>query len=867
MPARESWLLVRALVALAALAATTNAQECATVSGVRTLDFTASTGVGFSHAMPGATTGDMLFARKPTAADLRREAFLARGAGELLAVSAEPDAQLQLPDLILERGQRHTVLWPLNGTCALKAYEAVFALVPTAGFFVRDADAQTTAVLVPNTFNQASLQYTCADAALGAKPGTIYVAQAPTARVLTTASTPASAVQLRATHAAATAYPESLVLHVEPGYAGAGGAGFAQRVGTAGAWAAQTEVRARLVAGSAQPTPAHMALLLTRGELRTDADWSGLVCGTPAAAGATHASYDVCRGGGGAPSHAQVVDGLVVPLWRDDCCSLLQPRAAVASVSGGGLVATATLGTGAGALWAYPALAQTRRLCTPGADTATQVFPCRWPDALASPWPTDDGTAGPYFFDQVLVPERGWVLVCVGGGAKIAHAAGLQAAPNAPADAYAFTAGAFVHGDTGPRGACAHTCPAGDTYTNVRGELAWTPAVPAGEDAAQQLWLYAVFMLGDSDACLQHACDASALDAHGPAYLATERAVHALTLFPGTELDLVAPQSGTRRRVALGAPKTVPRATALQRLRALALRPRFVHLPGGVAPLPANVRRRLLAVASDAPRAEGAVAAREVLGVDPLDMIEHAVCRVSKGTECRALRADFDAGTRERYCRPETEIIAELQPVFARAIPRYQVMVTGVERPQFDALCVQAGPGRLLLQDQAAIYEQSAKLVVSSTGEIKGIYFLESVLKDKGINSIKAEEGRSLRSVVRSCATVSDFTNTDCGMVPETKSEEWPWGISALIVFAAVLIAGMAVFLVTLRCRAAQRAPSGPCAPEENTLLPPPQMQYALPPPMQYAPPPMQYAPPQMHCAPPRVQPYPPRSAYMQMPH
>ena len=864
MPLRDCWLLVRALVAVAALAATTNAQECATVSAVRTLDLTASAGPGFSHAVPGASAGDVLFARQPTAADVRREAFLARGAGQLLAVTAEPDAQLQLPDLILERGQRHTVLWPLNGTCALKAYEAAFALVPTAGFFVRDADAQTTAVLVPNTFNQASLQYTCADAALGAKPGTIYVAQAPTARVLTTASTPVSAVELRATHAAATAYPESLVLHVEPGYAGAGGAGFAQRVGTAGAWAAQTEVRARLVAGSAQPTPAHgahMALLLTRGELRTDADWSGLVCGTPAAAGATHASYDVCRGGGGAPSHAQVVDGLVVPLWRDDCCSLLQPRAAVASVSGGGLVATATLGTGAGALWAYPALAQTRRLCTPGADTATQVFPCRWPDALASPWPTDDGTAGPYFFDKVLVPERGWVLVCVGGGAKFAHAAGLQAAPNAPADAYAFTAGAFVYGDTGPRGACAHTCPAGDTYTNVRGELAWTPAVPADEDAAQQLWLYAVFMLGDSDACLLHACDASALDAHAPAYLATERAVHALTLFPGTELDLVAPLSGTRRRFALGAPKTVPRATALQRLRALALRPRFVHLPGGVAALPAKVRRRLLAVASDAPRAEGAVAAREVLGVDPLDMIEHAVCRASGGKECRALRADFDAGTREGYCRPETELIAELQPVFARAIPQYQVMVTGVARPQYHALCVQAGPGRLLLEDQAAIYESSAKLVVSATGEIKNIYFLESVLKDKGINSIKAEDGRSLRSVVRACETVSDFTSEDCGMVPATKSEAWPWGIWALIVFAAVLIAGMAFFLVTWRCRAAQRAPCAPGAPEEDTLLQQPQMPYAPPPQMQYAPPPqMQYAPPPMH-------PYPPRSGYMQMPH
>lgn len=864
MPPRRRWLL---LGALAALAAPARAQDCATVSAVLALDLTASAGPGFSHAVPGASAGDVLFARQPTAADVRREAFLASGAGQLLAVSAEPDAQLQLPSLILERGQRHTVLWPLNGTCAVKAHEAAFSLVATAGFFARDADTQTTAVLVPDSFKQASLQYTCADAALGAKPGTIYVAHTPTARVLKTASTPASAVELRAAHETALAYPEALVLRVEAGYAGAGGAGFAQRIGAAGAWVAQTEVRARLVAGSAQPTlahGAHMALLLTRGELRTDADWTGLVCGTPAAGGATHASYAVCRGGDELPSNAKVVDGLVVPLWRDDCCSLLQPRAAVASVSTGGLVATATLGTGPGALWAYPALTQTRRLCAPGADAQTQVFPCRWPDALASPWPTDDGTTGPFFFDKVLVPERGWVLVCVGSGMKFAHAAGLQVAPNAPADAYAFTVGAYVFGDTGARGTCAHTCPDGDTYSNMRGELAWTPVVPAGEDAAQQLWLYAVFMLGDSDPCLLHACDASALDAHASAYLGSVRPVHSLTLFPGTELGVVAPESGRRRRLALGVSKGVPRATALRRLRTLAQHPRLLHLSASVSPLPAAVRRRLLAVANDAPRAEGAVAAREVLGVDPLDMIEHAVCRASGGKACQALRADFDARTRERYCRPETEIIAELQPVFARAIPRYTVMVTGVARPQYNALCVQAGPGRLLLQDTKAIYEQSAKLVVSSTGEIKGIYFLDNVLKDKGINSIKAEDGRSLRSIVRSCETVSDFTSEDCGMVPATKSEAWPWGIWALIVFAAVLIAGMAVFLVARGCWSAPQPATAPCAPEQATLLQQSQAQYAPQPQPQ-----PQYAQqPQPRYAPqPQMLYHPQYTGYAQMPH
>ena len=80
MPPRRRWLL---LGALAALAAPTRAQECATVSAVRTLDLTASAGPGFTHAVPGGSAGDVLFARKPTAADVRREAFLARGAGQL----------------------------------------------------------------------------------------------------------------------------------------------------------------------------------------------------------------------------------------------------------------------------------------------------------------------------------------------------------------------------------------------------------------------------------------------------------------------------------------------------------------------------------------------------------------------------------------------------------------------------------------------------------------------------------------------------------------------------------------------------------------------------------------------------------------
>ena len=96
-------------------------------------------------------------------------------------------------------------------------------------------------------------------------------------------------------------------------------------------------------------------------------------------------------------------------------------------------------------------------------------------------------------------------------------------------------------------------------------------------------------------------------------------------------------------------------------------------------------------------------------------------------------------------------------------------------------------------------------------------------------------------------------------MVPTTKSEDWPWGIWALLVFAALLIAGLVVFIVAVRCRGATPAARGPFAPEETTLLPQPQMLYAPQPQMQYAPQPQMPCapPPRMPCAPP-----PPHMAY-----
>ena len=79
-------------------------------------------------------------------------------------------------------------------------------------------------------------------------------------------------------------------------------------------------------------------------------------------------------------------------------------------------------------------------------------------------------------------------------------------------------------------------------------------------------------------------------------------------------------------------------------------------------------------------------------------------------------------------------------------------------------------------------------------------------------------------------------------MVPATKSEAWPWGIYALIIFAALLVAFMAVLLVARQCSGKTQAADAVCPPEQATLLQQPVMQS----PMQYAPQQqMQYVPQQ----------------------
>jgi hypothetical protein len=73
------------------------------------------------------------------------------------------------------------------------------------------------------------------------------------------------------------------------------------------------------------------------------------------------------------------------------------------------------------------------------------------------------------------------------------------------------------------------------------GVLHWEPAIPPAQRSAEQLWVYTYFMLGDSEACLQHNCDEAAVYAQMPVHVSapwqstwdTE-----IQLLPGTAVTL-----------------------------------------------------------------------------------------------------------------------------------------------------------------------------------------------------------------------------------------------------------------------------------------------------------------------------------------
>jgi len=853
----------RALLVLAAVSAGgVHAQTCDTVSQVVTTTLTASDGPGFSHAVANVASGDVLFAQEPTAADVRRAPFVHAGAGRLAGILPEPSTPGVLPDLVLQRGVQHELQWPRDGACAIVAKPAAFSLVDITRFFTRDSAAKVTRALVPADYDEASLQYQCQNANLGLLAGTIHVAKAATARLLHTLTQAPDAVYLRAPLESAVAYGNALELRVQTGYMGPEGVGFVQRIGAGGAWAAGTELRAHVVAGATlaqQAQGAHMALLLTKSELRSAEDWQDLVCGTPATG--AHAVYEVCRDAQGAPVNAHVVDGTVVPLWRSDACSLLRPRVQIQSVDSTGLLATPATPAESKheALWSVPALAGTRRLCVPGADPAAQEFPCRWPEALASPFPADGGPAGPYFFDRVLVPERGWLLVCVGAGNVFAHADALRVAPNAPADPYAFTAAQFVYGGVAPNSrGYAHTCPGGSDYTHERGVVTWTPGDVSAADASADLWVYAIFTLGDSDACQSHACDASAVSADSSAYLSTPRATSSLVLFEGTTFDVraVAPDAGAARRRAPAMIRVHEQARALTARRHLYtlhdllenLRP--LGVPG----------RALLAVEAGAAAqdASGAILTQDVTSVDAARMVEHSVCREFNKKHCVAVRAEVRAQSLAEFCQPESKLIEVLRPRLASIVENMQLVVVGVHRPDYDALCTTGVLARRLL----TLPTVNAKLVVAADGMIERIVFLENELTKAQASGVRVEAGASAASIMTVARNEDEFL-LGKGL-PATVARDGTSGWSATVIVAVVAggTAGLAIIAVAVRyCALYHKRTYAPLQQNPQLVPPPPTPKFCNTAPNSYPGPPNAYpGPPNAYPGPPNAYPGPPNA-------
>lgn len=808
----------RALLLVLAVAClhSARAQTCETVSQVRSVTLTAvdGDGDGFSHAVANVASTDMLFAREPTSADVRRAPFVHAGAGRVAGISAEPLTHPgQLPDLVLQRGVEHELLWPRDGACVLVGKPAAFSLVDITKFFTKDPSAKATRALVPANYAGASLQYGCQGAGLGLLAGTIHVATAATARLLSTFTTVPDAVKLRAPLETATAYAHALELRVQPGYMGPEGAGFVQRLGSGSAWPAGTALRVSVVAGStlAQPAQgAHMALVLARAELRSAADWQNIVCGSPVAG--QHAAYSVCRDAQGVPTNAHVVDAAVVPLWRRDACSLLRARVQVQSTSSAGLVAAPAADAAGthGALWTVPALADTRRLCAPGAALDAQAFPCRWPDGLASPFPVQPGPAGPFFFDRVLVRERGWILVCVAANGDFAHADALRAAPNAPANPYVFTAAQFVFGGPAPG---ARVCPGGHDYTHEGGAVTWVPSGVADAAASAQLWVYAIFTLGDSDACKTHACNAAAVGADAPAYLSVQRETRSLLLFESTTFDVRAPapsSSGTRRRAPV-VRAAEGRAGITARRRALA------HESWQPQPQP-RPARALLAV--DAPDASGAIITQDVTAVEPARMLEHSVCQEYNRKHCVAVRADVQVGSVADYCQPESELIGVLRLRLAKIALNMQVVVVGVHRPDYDAVCATGAQKRRLL----SIPTVNAKIVVAADGMIERIVFLEGELTQAQASGVRVESGASAASIVTVAHNTDEFLLGKGAPIVVARDGTSGWSASVYVAVFAGSTAGLAILAIALRYCALYRSskyavvlqlpdkpPAGPC--------------------------------------------------------
>lgn len=282
------------------------------------------------------------------------------------------------------------------------------------------------------------------------------------------------------------------------------------------------------------------------------------------------AEYDIC-GNRPDPDHASstnernahVLDGVVIPLgrtpkptyqppignfrravhWPRDGCSYIKPhlsvsaslatfadpdvpatKRALASVVDIGVIdETASSGEFE---WFYgraqlsdAGIPEFATACVQGGDGLPVDVPCAYDAAFGGLVLNADeaflGTEFEHqFVDLVYLEDRGWRHVWFGQWKNASDRYYVRELA-AGAERHHFAAGDLLIGGREGVGTAAERCPASARYGNELGVLTWTPEITG---SAANYYLYTMFMVGESEACREHACDESAvlsaLDAH-----------------------------------------------------------------------------------------------------------------------------------------------------------------------------------------------------------------------------------------------------------------------------------------------------------------------------------------------------------------
>jgi len=242
---------------------------------------------------------------------------------------------------------------------------------------------------------------------------------------------------------------------------------------------------------------------------------------------------------------------------------------------------------------------------------------------------------------------------------------------------------------------CAGSQVPGEEFT---GALQWTPAIRSG--AGEKLWLHVFFMVGDSEACLHHGCDESAvytdMARHVRSYELANHAVR-LTLLPGSSMLLSA---GGKKHTTVPMPAAVVPA---QRAR------KVVQAFKKGAAATKGTSRKLL-VAGNEPNADAASAERIITSLDNDKQVLGVLCK-DKQHNCAMLDVKMDL-PQDEYCMSEDMILQKYKSTVIASIHEMSIMpleyfdVISVMRPQFASICAATVPAsRRLLAESETVFE------------------------------------------------------------------------------------------------------------------------------------------------------------------